>query len=103
MFGALVRAQVCVHTYSTFMTVASGDERRTGVSPGEAAHHCSAQGRRISLANIIGKCTKEVLSGTDTHRALGKKTRKLSYRRSDSLSACLGWTAASDRLQIILL
>lgn len=58
MFGASVRAQVRIHTYSTFMTVASGEERRTGVSPGEAAHHCSAQGRRIPLANIIGNISK---------------------------------------------
>lgn len=93
MLGALIRAQVCIHTYSTFMTVASGEERRTGVSPGEAAHHCSAHGRRISLANIIGKYTKEVLTGSDTHRLSVRaktKTRELWKRRRDSMSAVCG-------------
>lgn len=41
---------VWIRTYSTLKTAASGEDRRTGVSPGEAAHHCS---RQMPLANII--------------------------------------------------
>ena len=93
-FGAWIRAQVCIHTYSTFVTVANGAERRTGVSPGEAAHHCSALGRRISLANIIGKCTKEVLTGNDSHRVLGENEGSCP---SDGLTPCLPVCAGQQR------
>lgn len=48
-----------IRTYSASMSVSGGEERRTGVSPGDAAHHCSAQGRRGSLANIIGNVSKK--------------------------------------------
>lgn len=103
MFGALIRARVCIHTYSTFMTVAGGEERRTGVSPGEAAHHCSAQGRRASLANIIPNIPEISKRSPNYNRHSSyteNKIRKLSYRRFDSLSACLWWTAASDNIVV---
>lgn len=38
--------------YSKFMAVMWIVERLTGVPPDEAAHHCSAHDRRISLLNI---------------------------------------------------
>ena len=83
---------------------ASGEKRRTGVSPGEAAHHCSTQGRRISLANIVGnmspKCTKEVRTGSDSHRVAEKEYKScLTDGLTPCLSVCLWWTAASRRLQ----
>lgn len=38
--------------YSKYMAVVWILERLTGVPPDEAAHHCSAHGRRKSLLNI---------------------------------------------------
>lgn len=45
--------------YSKFMAVVWIVERLTGVPPDEAAHHCSAHGRRISLLNITRVQNKE--------------------------------------------
>ena len=82
-------------------------KRRTGVSPGEAAHHCSAQGRRASVANIIGNLSEmppeEVLTGAVRHDETWRDqqgtepSREPNRRRSVRLSVCLEPTAASQR------